>query len=594
MKAKPDLGRYRRVLEALKERAARAEHDPAEFLGFVFRSEDTGERMTAAPHTRVMLRFAKAHRRCVIRGFPGCGKTIGLAALFTQALGQNPRDRFALVSASSSQAQKPLALVASAIENEAGAFPELRAVFPHLRPSKRRGDKWTQTAITVSRPAGIRDPSLVAFGYGARKLGARLKGVAIDDILNEENTATPEAREKVNHWVLSTLVTRRGVSDLWVTVWNVPWDDGSGGDPPDLTYALERAGWPTLTLTIDGEVRVSNTSWTSDELRPSLKTPGTWRLAAHDSADYGAPLCEVLSNGERRRVSGPVAPGNRVEYFDVDDEAYLWPEYFGPKVDAELREALKAYPDVYWSSYRMRPRRKAGREERMRWFERAKAYGRALGHHATASRRRQNGNRTFTGFDLAFGLGAEHDLSALFTFEVVPSLVVPDEGTPSGFREVRNARLLLSIEYGRWSSKEKAERALRASEAFGSILRVETNGAQVAIKEWIQDLAERQGSASVKVNAHHTDESKNHRLTGIESVFFELENGAWVLPCRPDGSVEEPVQRWIDEMLSYDPAKHPGDLAIAGWLARAQARETLGSAFAPPLRSLIDAIRKVA
>ena len=144
MKAKPDLGRYRRVLEALKERAARAEHDPAEFLGFVFRSEDTGERMTAAPHTRVMLRFAKAHRRCVIRGFPGCGKTIGLAALFTQALGQNPRDRFALVSASSSQAQKPLALVASAIENEAGAFPELRAVFPHLRPSKRRGDKWTQ------------------------------------------------------------------------------------------------------------------------------------------------------------------------------------------------------------------------------------------------------------------------------------------------------------------------------------------------------------------------------------------------------------------------------------------------------------------
>lgn len=581
----------KKAVRALGERAARAEQDPAEFLSFVFRSEDTGARITTPPHMRVMLHFAAAHQRYVIRGFPGCGKTTGLAALFTQKIGQNVRDRFAIVSGSLGQAEKPLGLVARAIENEGGQFPELKVVFPHLQKSRRRGDKWTQSAITVQRPANIRDPSLVAFGFGGKKLGARLQGVAIDDILSPENTATPESRAKVNHWVLSTIATRQGTSSIWIGVWNVPWDDGSGNETPDLTYALEKAGWPTLEMAIDGTIKISNTTWESDDLRPSVRTPGTWRLTAHDTERYGAPMCVQLPDGTIERVKGPVPTGLRMGRFDLDDEIFLWPEVFGPKRDEEIRELLKAYPDVYWSSYRMKPRRKAGRDEKLKWIERAKAFGRALGIHTMTSRRRGNGNPTFTGYDLAFGMGDEHDLSALFTFEVIPSIVVPDDTSPSGMREIRNARLILDIAYGHWTSKDKAVRAVGKARDFGSILRVESNGAQVALKDWIADLAETQGE-SISVHAHNTDaNNKVSRLSGIASVFFELENGSWIIPCRPDGSVEEPIQRWIDEMLAYDPEKHVGDLAIAGWLARSQARETLGSAFAPDIRELLNAIR---
>lgn len=588
-----DSERIAHATKLILARAARAAKDPIELQAFVFRSEETGKQLDIYAHAQVMSAFVQAHRLSVVRGFPGCGKTLQLASQFLHRLGTDPRQRFAIVSSSKSQAQKPLSLIASAIENEGGAFPELRVVFPHLRRSKRRGDKWTQSAITVARPPGIRDPSLVAFGHHGRTLGARLNGVAIDDILNEENTATPELREKTNHWVLSTLVTRRGVSDLWISVWNVPWVDGSSGETPDLTYALEIAGWPTLEMPIDGEIKIANTDWAAsrpDLLRPSLSKPGTWRLVAHDDARYGTPLCMQLPGGEVKRVepSETKIAGARYGHFDIDDEVYLWPEKFGAEEDKKIRESLKAYPDVYWSSYRMKTRRKAGREEKRRWFERAKEAGRLLGIHTLSSAKRPGSGRAFTGFDLAFGLEEQHDLSALFTFEVVPKLVIPDDKSPSGVREVRNARVIVDIQVGRWTSKEKAERAVETSARYGSILRVETNGAQMALKEWIVDL-----DASAPVKAHTTGEvNKAHRLHGIASVFFELENGAWVIPCRPDGSVDENVQLWIDQMLDYDPDKHVGDVAIAGWLARSQARETLGSGFAPDLRAILDKLRR--
>lgn len=579
----------RLAVERLKQRAAKAAVDPAAFLGFVFRVEGTNERLKVVPHQRVMVHFAKAHSKAVVRGFPSCGKTYALAALFTQALGQKPDNRYSIVSAAQSQAKKPLSLCADVIANEGGQYPELRAVFPKLRRSALRKDAWTQSAITVARNPGIRDPSIVANGLGGRLLGARLNGVAIDDVLNDENTSTPEQREKVNHAVLNKLVTRRGVDELWITVWNVPWDDGSEGGPPDLTYALEQTGvWATITLPINGAIRISNTNWTSDDLRPSETTPGTWRLTAHDSQAYGAPLCEVLPDGKHRRVDEHTPAGATVEYFDLDDEVFLWPEKFGPKVDAEIQESLKAYPDVYWGSYRMQPRKKAGREERRFWFERAKAYGAALGFHHLTSRY-DGTNATFTGYDLAFGQTDGHDLSALFTFEVIPLIQVPDPKSVNGYRTIKFARRILNIQYGHWSSKKKVDLAVLESRSMRSRTRVETNGAQEALREWIVD-----SDASLPMRAHATGVDKNHRLHGVDSVFFELENGAWIIPSTPDGRVDEPIQRWIDECLSYDPAKHTGDLLIASWLARAEARATLGSAFAPDIREILKAFRPAA
>lgn len=578
----------KRAVAKLKARAARAAVDPAAFLGFVFRVEGTNDRLKVVPHQRVMLHFAKAHLRCVVRGFPSCGKTYAIAALFTQALGQRPDHRFSIVSAAQSQAKKPLSLCADVIANEGGMFPELRAVFPKLRRSTLRKDVWTQTAITVARPAGIRDPSIVANGLGGRLLGARLQGVAIDDVLNDENTSTPEQREKVNHAVLNKLVTRRGVDELWISVWNVPWDDGSEGGPPDLTYALEGAGWATVSLPIDGAIRLTNTSWTSDDLRPSETNPGTWRLTAHDAKEYGAPLCEILPDGKHRRVDEHTRQGAPVEYFDLDDEVFLWPEMFGAKVDAEIQESLKAYPDVYWGSYRMKPRKKAGREERRFWFERAKAYGAALGFNHLVSRY-DGSNPTFTGYDLAFGQDDKHDLSALFTFEVIPLIQVPDAKSVSGYRTIKFARRILNIQYGHWTSKRKVDLAVLEARSMKSKTRVETNGAQEALREWIVD-----SDASLPMRAHATGVDKNHRLHGVDSVFFELENGAWIIPSTPDGKVDEPIQRWIDECLSYDPSKHTGDLLLASWLARAEARATLGSAFAPDVRDILKAFRAAA
>jgi hypothetical protein len=104
---------------------------------------------------------------------------------------------------------------------------------------------------------------------------------------------------------------------------------------------------------------------------------------------------------------------------------------------------------------------------------------------------------------------------------------------------------------------------------FDSIIRVESNGGQDFLRQWTLDA-----DVSVPVRAHHTGSNKHSRIHGVESVFIELENGAWLLPSEADGSVPPALAQAIDDCLNYKPPPaHTGDVLMAWWLARAQARE---------------------
>jgi hypothetical protein len=90
-------------------------------------------------------------------------------------------------------------------------------------------------------------------------------------------------------------------------------------------------------------------------------------------------------------------------------------------------------------------------------------------------------------------------------------------------------------------------------------------------QDYILQFARAQ-NASVPIKAHTTGRNKAHPEYGVESLFVEIQNGAWIIPCDHAGRCHPNVQRWVDACLYYQPDAHVDDVLMASWLAREQAR----------------------
>jgi hypothetical protein len=564
----------RRAAANLLLKVEQARQHPRDFFELAAREEHTRARVQCAAHQRVLFDFAAAHRRSVIRVFAGGTKTYSLAYYGLHCLGNDRTGRGAIIGATAGSAAKVLTVIRDAIEDPKNEQPEVHLVFPSLAPSPLISDPWGQNRITVDRPAGIRDPSFIAVGVNSDLPGSRLKWILCDDILDEENTATRESRDKLKRNFGRKVLTRLDVRDAWIVIANTPWEYD------DLTFDLERAGWPTLSMEVEGEVRfTSDVGWTSEELRQSRLVPGAWRLAEHDSEAFGAPLCEILSDGAMRKLAPGEDPRGPMLRFDLDEEVPLWPGTpEEPKFDrakiAELRSDFKAMPGEFMAKYKLRPRAPLDEAKKKRLIEECKLNGMALGHRSLATSYRGS-NVTFTGIDVAVSEQDGADLRSIFTFEQIPELnFFLVDGRP---RRLRNARKILNVQFGLWTMAEFVDRIEREAKLFGSLMRVETNGAQDILRQWLVNR-----DASVPLEAHTTGEAnKHHRQHGVAGVLLELENLAWIIPCDEEGRCPEAVEQWIAELLDYRPDRHPGDVLIGSWLAREQARSVFGDAAIP-------------
>lgn len=502
------------LLAALVDAADRARTDVKAMFDFVIRHEKTAEPLACAPHQRLLFDFIMAHPRCVIRMPVGTSKTYTTTALTMHLLGTDPTSRGAFVSATEMQATKPVSMVRDYIEGSA----ELKMTFPLLRKSPRKTDPWTQTMITVDRPAGIRDASLRAVGLDGAIDGSRLNWIVVDDILNRENTSSKAAREKVYEWFDSSVLSRIDPEGGRIVVANTPWH------LDDLTYRLERAGWPTLTMSVTGDVTLTNCDdFDSDEIVPSAKPGEVYRLAAH---------------AEPKNDEGMV----------VVETTPLWPARYSLESIAELRStsghALQKFNQLYMCLCRSEETAKC----KIEWVDRCKDNGRGT----SVVSRYAGPNLTLTGVDLAVGKGAQYDLTALFTFEQL------EDGR----------RRILDVEYGQWDAPTIVTKIIGKAEAFSSLVMVENNAAQDYIRQFV--LAR---NASIPVKAHTTGRNRAHPEYGIEGLFIELQNGAWIIPCSSSGAVSPGVAKWIEECLYYQPEKHPGDVLMACWLAMQLARQ---------------------
>jgi len=492
------------VVEDVLTQAQLARTNPKAFVEYVFKEETKRTPIKVVPHQELLLEFVAAHDKCVIAMPPGHTKTFSVAAVVTKLLGDDPTVRGAIVSATQTQAEKPLGMVRDYIESS----PELRIVYPELIPSLRKGDSWSQTELTINRPPGIRDASLVAVGYRGAIDGARLRWVVVDDLLNDENTLTPEQRDAVHHWFDTSVMTRLDSKGSKVIVMNTAWHQD------DLVHRLEKMGWPLLRMGVSGYIEIVNTDFDSDLIRPS--SPGSLE-------------CRLVANDP-----------------DPENRQTLWPERISIEGLEELRRTH--LPSTVSKTFEQRCRNDADAQCKEEWITRAKERGRGL----TFVSRYDGPEPTFTGVDLGIATNEQAADTALFTFKV----------------DSRGYRTILNIEAGKWDGPTIIRKLIATQRAYNSVLRVENNAAQDFIRQFA--LAE---DVALPITAHTTGRMKAHPEHGVQGLFIELSNGAWIIPCDDLLQVDAITLRWINACLFYSPAKHTDDVLMACYFAREQAKK---------------------
>lgn len=181
--------------------AALARKNPKLFCQFVLKDEQTGNPITLSPTHKSWHDLITAKERLVIWSHVEAGKTVEVSiGRVLWEIGNNPSIRCAILSNTHAQSVKIVRSIQKYIESS----PELKLVFPDLRPS----DPWSAQQLTVFRPTYSKDPTVQAFGVTGAVTGSRLDLVVIDDILDPENTRTPTARQALWEWLQATLMGR--------------------------------------------------------------------------------------------------------------------------------------------------------------------------------------------------------------------------------------------------------------------------------------------------------------------------------------------------------------------------------------------------
>lgn len=549
---KGDPARAGKIARRLLNKAKEARRDPKKFLEFVLVEERTHERMTCAAHQEVVFDFLQAHVRGVLMMPRGHAKTFTLAAFLLWLIGNDPSFRGAIVSETQQQAEKVLALVRDYIQDPLLSGGRLQLVFPDLRPTQKKHEPWTQTRITIDRPSGTRDATLMAVGLYGAILGSRLKCVVVDDILSQENVMTEESRRKVIDWVdasvLGTLDKKGDRRAYFV---------GTAWHPLDMLHQATLRGWATLKMDVVGNVDV----YPDDDPLNCPDHPDGWE---HPALRAGASF-----------------PHNRLVLHDPDprDQTMLWPESFGCAIgdlDAQAAALKKLrrehHPHIFAQMYMMVAHDLSTAWCRPEWIEACQKKAREMGVHKLADRWPQGECLVFMGVDLGIGIGEQNDDTSFFIFAVLPT----------------GHRRILWVEYGKYDGATKVNKVIELVARYGvDLCIVESNGGQKLLAEWALDR-----NVALPVKAVQTDARKAHPEDGLPGLFLEIYNVAWLIPNEEvDGHivVPEPLERFISECVNYVPDKHTGDVLMSGWLAQGGAR-SWGVATGSQVASTLDQV----
>jgi hypothetical protein len=233
----------------------------------------------------------------------------------------------------------------------------------------------------------------------------------------------------------------------------------------------------------------------------------------------------------------------------------LWPERFSRDKIDRIRYGKKGesgyLPQQFSRLFLCNPFPDSANRCQRSWVEACKRKGIGM----TLVDQYDGTNPTFTGLDPGIGKGKHNDKTVFFTYEVF------EDGT----------KRILDIEGGRFSGPVIVKKTVEKHKRYKSMIAVETNQAQMYLKQFAEEAR-----ADIPIKKHDTLKNKHSITFGVESIFTEIQRGAWIIPCDKNGRCHPQVQAWIDECLYYQPPPtHTGDYLMASWIARETERRNL-------------------
>jgi hypothetical protein len=419
-------------------------------------------------------------------------------------IGNNPNARIIIVSSTSSQSEAFLRSI-KAILNDS----RYQDVFGKLKPTYP--ERWSSREIIINRDTREKDPTISTVGAGGAILSKRADIIICDDILNKDNTRTPDQRQKVEEWFQDVLM-------------------------PVLEPAIGRVFW-------------ISTAFNTEDLSHQLLQDPTYDVKIKTQA--------ILQEADRQDLWGRYrdlmfsrGKGEAEKLYKQHEEEMnkgaevLWSERWSYKnlFDERLSLGTRSFNLMYQND--------AVSDEtaviKEAWIEKCKDKNRRLIDSFTQAEYPQSIMVITQGVDLAISEN-----------EMANETVITTLG-----KTADNRMVILNAIGGHWSPSDIRSTIKGQNDRFNpSLILVESNAFQASM---VKDL---QSQSVSPIKGFQTTGEKFDPFVGINSMAVLLENGQFIIPADPSHSrTVDYYERIKYEMISF-PSGHTGDWLMSLWFA---------------------------
>lgn len=414
--------------------------------------------------------------------------------------------------------------------------PAHKGVVPKLRKHHKKEEKWSSTAITIERDAlSMKDPTINALGLFGSIISKRCDRLIGDDIVNQQNSETPEQRQKIKDWFYTTALP---------------------------------------VLVPGGRCVYLGNTWNADDLVANLLKDPQFDYMGRKSAiitesthqelwqQYASMILDMAKDPLERKKMAQLFYEQNQALMD-DGVKVLWPDRY-PYKDLYLKRLSNSY--AFSRMYQCDPTTNPNQKVKEEWLNRAKEKGKHLKLQEYA-REGVTVQVCASGLDLAISEKETADDVVLLTLDFIR---IGDGIIQAGDYVIRD------IWRGKFSPNQVKD---KITEHYYKIqpagIRVETVAYQDSIR---RDLGDR----GVPVRGYHTGGEKNDSEMGVNSLAILLELGKLVIPFdMMDARTVELSSKLVDELRSW-PSGHTGDSLMALWFAFSEIRDLTANQYTIP------------
>lgn len=485
---------------------------------------------TNAPHQTEWYGVLGNHtyRRIVAAAPRGHSKTTAFSVNYPLwEIVRNPNVRILLVSAADTQSQSFLREIKGRIERDQN-YVDFAG---QLRPDKP--EKWTDKEIIIKRSrTDLKDPTISTVSVEGTILSKRADIIICDDILNFENTRTPEQRQKIRDWFFTVLL-------------------------------------PVLEPKT-GRLIVAGTIWQIDDLMENLLLDPMFDYRKKyqainkepDRLELWQAWCNILmEETDDHKVRAQIFRDENRELMDEGIKV-LWPERMGYE---ELYMLRHSDPYAFARAYQNDPASRPSQAIKREWIEAALKKG--INMKLQDEPHTEYIDLTTYGLDLAISQESMADDTCATVLDKL-------QYDWNGFKQ--GQYILRQVRRGKMTGGET--RAMVTTDYYAlkpSGMRVES----VAYQEvMVRDL----NDSGIIVHGHRTGGEKWDSAVGVNAIGTLLEHGNLIIPSDPhDAHTKNIVGKLVAEMLAF-PEGHTGDNLMSLWFALLEMIELTGTRITIP------------